>query len=192
VYEFFDAEPLDSIIRAGTALTFLQKLDIVLQVSEALQYAHAKGIVHRNVKPHNIMLLRDGKVKLVGFEMAYGPGDANRRGTGKLAGTLLFMAPETLRGQPIDRRTDIFSLGVTFYQLVEGELPFQGESTRDLLGEILDESTPRSRQAHDLRLPELQAIFDKALAKQKDARYQSCSEFSEDILRLRRRLKPEA
>jgi len=189
--EWLDGEPLDSTIRLGTPLTLLQKIDIILQVSGALQCVHDTGIVHRDLKPHNIVLLRDGRVKLVGFHLACLASQAIAE-PGKLVGTLAFMSPEALLGQPIDRRADIFSLGATFYELVDGNWPFEGAGLQDMATKILHEPPRRSKQAYELRLPELQAIFDKALAKQKDLRYQSCTEFSEDVVRLRRRLEREA
>ena len=189
--ELLDGEMLDSIIRSGRALTLLQKIDIILQISEALQYVHDKGIVHRNVKPGNVMLLRDGKIKLVDFECACRLDDAitETPESGKIVGTLAYMSPEQLGGEPSDGRTDVFCLGATFYHLLEGELPFEGANMTEWATKILRDPPPRSKRADDLRLPELQAIFDKALAKEKRVRYQSCAEFSEDLMLLRRRLE---
>jgi epoxide hydrolase 4 len=190
-YEFLEGEFLDSVIRSAAALTFSQKLDVILQVSEALQHIHAGGIVHRDIKPANIMLLRDGNVKLVGFDTAC-PAGQEFPEHGPIVGTLPFMSPEMVSGEGVDQRAEIFSLGVTFYQLVNGNLPFEGATPRETAIKILHEPPHRSNEASDLRLPDLQAIFDKVLAKQKDLRYQSCSEFREDVDRLRRRLTAEA
>lgn len=189
--ELFEGEPLDRVIRSGRPLTVLQKIDIIFQVSEALQYTHGKGIVHCNVKPGNIMLLPDGNIKLVGFETAC-PLDQAMTETGKFVGTLLYMSPEQLRGEPTDERTGIFCLGVTFYHLLEGKLPFEGATMTESATKILLEAPPPSQQANQLCLPDLQAIFDKALAKQKHLRYQSCAEFSQDLMRLRPHLKLQA
>lgn len=188
-YEYLEGEFLDSVTRTGSTLTLLQKLDIIVEVSEALQYVHTKGIIHHNVKPSNVMLLRDGKVKLVGFEAACPAGQAITGTAGGVTGTMPFTSPEILLGQGADQQADIFALGVTFFQLVEGNLPFEGANSPEIATKILHEPPSRSHQARDLHLPELQATFDKALAKQKDQRYRDCSDFREDLIRLRQRLE---
>ena len=189
--ELLEGEMLDAIIRSGRPLTVLQKVDIILQVSAALQYLHSQGIVHRNVKPSVVMLLPDGKVKLVDFECACLLDHASAE-TGKFVGTPAYMSPEQLKGEAIDGRTDVFSLGATFYHLLEDKLPFGGATLTESAMNVLRDPPPRSKRADQLRLPDLQAIFDKALAKQKRLRYRSCAKFSEDLMLLRRRLEFQA
>ena len=99
------------------------------------------------------------------------------------------MSPEVMNGEAVDGRADVFSLGCTFYELVEGRKPFEGEGSVDVLIKILRDPPSRSQKARDLDLPELPGIFDKALAKQKDSRYQSCAELSQDIERLKKRIE---
>ena len=106
-----------------------------------------------------------------------------------VVGRIAYMAPEQINGQELDRRADVFSLGCTFYELVEGRSPFEGDSSVDVVKKILREPARPSQNARELHLPELQKVFDKALAKQRDARYQSCAEFSRDQDRVRERLE---
>jgi serine/threonine protein kinase len=110
VMEYLDGEQLDCTIRRYAALTVLQKIDIIVQVSKALQYAHERGIFHRDVKPGNIMLTRDGSVKVVDFGIAH-LADHTITRTGLVLGTVSYMSPEQLNGEPVDARSDIFSLG---------------------------------------------------------------------------------
>ena len=188
VMEYLDGEPLERTIRNRTPLTVLQKIDIILQVAKALQYAHEKGVVHRDVKPGNIMLLRDGSVKVVDFGIAH-LADQTITRTGMVLGTVAYMSPEQLNGQPVDARTDIFSLGIVFYLLLAGKLPFEGGNTAETMMKILLEPPPRLAQFGDIHPPELQPVIDKALAKKKEERYQACSEISKDFSQFRRRLE---
>jgi serine/threonine protein kinase len=187
VMEYLDGEPLDCTIRANIALTVLQKIDIILQVSKALQYAHERGIVHRDVKPGNIMLMRDGNVKVVDFGIAH-LADHTITRTGLVLGTVSYMSPEQLNGEPVDARTDIFSLGIVFYLLLTGKLPFEGASTAETMMKILLEPPPRLAQFGDVNPPELQPIIDRALAKQREERYQTCAEMAEGLVRVRNRI----
>jgi serine/threonine-protein kinase len=186
--EFLDGEPLDSVIRKGTPLSLLQRIDIVSQVSDALQFVHDHDVVHLEVRPGHVILSRDGKAKLVGLDSPF--FEPMERGIADpIVGRIAYMAPEQLNGQELDRRADIFSLGLTCYELVEGRSPFEGDRSVDVLKKILGEPPRPSQKARELHLPELQRVFDKALAKQRDARYQSCAEFSRDLDRVRERLE---
>jgi serine/threonine protein kinase len=185
VMEYLDGEPLDRTIRNQAALTVLQKIDIILQVAKALQYAHERGIVHRDIKPGNIMLLRDGTVKVVDFGIAH-LADQTITRSGLVLGTVSYMSPEQLNGQPVDARTDIFSLGIVFYVLLTGKLPFEGASTAETMLKILTEPPPRLSQFGDVNPPELQPIVDRALAKKKEGRYQTCAGMAEALAKLRK------
>jgi serine/threonine protein kinase len=192
VMEFLDGEPLHRIIYEHTPISLPQKIDIILQVSKALQYAHQKGIVHRDIKPGNILVLRDGTVKVVDFGLAHLAGSNTITRTGVLVGTFSFMSPEQLNGEPVDARTDIFALGIVFYLLLTGKPPFEGISAAETINKILLEPPPRLEHFQKVNQPELQPVLDRALAKKKEARYQSCSELSEDLSRFRRKFEAEA
>ena len=116
--ELLDGEPLSSVIRAGTPFSLLHKVGIISQVCETLQYIHEQGVVHQDVKPANIILLRDGKVKLDGFMAAWSEADPVSS-QGAIIGTTNYMSPEQLNGESVDGRIDIFSLGSTMYEVIE-------------------------------------------------------------------------
>ncbi len=189
--EFVDGEPLDSVIRKGTPLSLLQRIDIIGQVSDALRFVHDHEVVHLEVRPGHVILSRDGKAKLVGLDSPFfGPMDMDVAYPMRpIVGRIAYMAPEQINCQELDRRADVFSLGCTCYELVEGRSPFEGDSTVDVVKKILREPARPSQNARALHLPELQRVFDKALAKQRDARYPSCAEFSRDLDRVRERLE---
>ncbi len=187
VMEYLDGETLELTIRNRRPLIVLQKIDIILQVAKALHYAHEKGVIHRDVKPGNIMLLLDGSIKVVDFGIAH-LADQTITRTGMVLGTVAYMSPEQLNGQAVDGRTDIFSLGIVFHLLLTGKLPFEGASTAQTIMKILLEPPPRLEQVGDIDPPELQPIMDRALAKKPQDRYQTCAEFSEHLTRSRKRI----
>ena len=190
VMEYVAGETLDRTIRTGVALTLLRKIDIMLQVAQALQYAHEKGIVYRDIKPCDIMLTQDGSVKVGDYhtDVEY-LSDQTISPTGQLVGTITYMSPEQLNGHPVDAYTNIFSWGVVLYQLLTGELPFQGADLTETVGKILREPPPRLPPTTDVNSPDLQPIIDKALAKNRGERYQTCSEIENDLSRFHRRIE---
>ena len=158
--EFVEGQTLRQRILAR-ALETIEAVIIAEQIASALTAAHAAGIVHRDVKPENIMLRSDGLVKVVDFglaklteQRAAGPDDETRQliktSDGVIMGTAAYMSPEQARGLPVDARSDIFSLGVVIYEMVSGRRPFAGETNSDLLVAILKtEPPPLSRFSSD-------------------------------------------
>jgi len=189
--EFLDGDPLDRLIREQTTLTLMEKIQIILQVAKALQYSHHKGVIHRDIKPANIVCLRDGTVKVVDFGIAH-ITDQTITGTGMVLGTLAYLAPEQLNGEGIDHRTDIFSLGVVLYQLFAGKLPFEGATTAETMMKILTEPSPALPAKGNVYPSELQPIVDKALAKKKHDRYQTCNDLIDGLTRLLKRYELES
>jgi serine/threonine protein kinase len=200
--EFIDGETLRQKIAIGP-LKVNEALHIVEQIASALAEAHAAGIIHRDIKPENIMLRRDGIVKVLDFGLAKlaepkesGPEDLTRdmvnTETGIVMGTMAYMSPEQARGLPVDARTDIWSLGVTLYEMLSNRLPFAGATNSDVLASIL-EREPKSLTSLSTGVPEpLEWIVTKALTKDRDDRYQTAREMLNDIRRLTQRLNAAA
>lgn len=203
VMEFVNGKSLSEKIAEG-GLTLGEKLDIVMQVASALSQAHEAGIVHRDIKPENILIRNDGYVKVLDFGLAklieQQPVLNNesleeptkklvRTGLGVIMGTAPYMSPEQARGVNIDTRTDIWSLGVCFYELLTGQKPFFGETHADVIAKLLSsEPKPLSSFNQDFP-PELDRIGSKALTKNVEARYQSAKEFRADLDKIRKRLE---
>jgi len=180
-------------------------LDIAVQVASALEEAHAAGIVHRDIKPDNIMVRRNGYVKVLDFGLAKltetvdrspADGEAATRvlvhtDAGVVMGTSHYMSPEQARGKPVDARSDIWSLGVVIYELIAGRTPFEGETSTDVIVAITQkEPPPLARFAPDVPA-ELDWIVMKALRKDRDERYQTIKELITDLKRLKQRLEFE-
>ena len=190
--EFLEGASLESIIRARQPLTVLQKIDIIIQVCHGLSYAHQREIVHRDIKPGNIMVLRDGSVKIVDFGIAR-IGDTGFTRTGQFMGSLNYMSLEQLNDKlQVDQRTDVYSTGVVLYQFVTGALPFEAESTGATLAKIFNEAPPPFAKYVSSVPAELEAITLKALAKDRDQRFATADEFATDLTELQDRLKQEA
>jgi serine/threonine-protein kinase len=167
-------------------------MSIVARVADALNYAHANNVVHRDIKPANIMYEPDTDVmKVTDFGIAR-ITDSSKTKTGMVLGTPSYMSPEQLAGRKIEGRSDLFSLGVTLYQLACGKLPFEGDSMAQLMFKIANEPYADILQ-YNPALPEcLLNIIDKALSKQPETRYQTGEEMAADIRQCMDSLKSGA
>jgi serine/threonine protein kinase/Flp pilus assembly protein TadD len=163
-------------------------LEIGMQASSALAAAHSAGIVHRDIKPANIMVRSDGYVKLVDFGLAKlttsTPTNADVTAVGRVMGTINYMSPEQALGQPLDHRTDIFSLGVVLYELATGHRLFQAESEAATYNRILNHAPPPMREFNAQVPEELDQVIRRALEKDRDRRYQSSVDLRTDLKRL--------
>ena len=184
VMEYLEGAPLNKLMDRGVEFTTTEKLDLIMHVCNALHYAHGRGVVHRDIKPANIMVLRDGSVKIVDFGIAL-IADHSLTRTGQVMGTIHYMSPEQIKGQTVDGRTDIFAAGVMLYKFLTGHLPFEGIDTVSTMRIILDEPPPSLRQYLQGVPEELERVLQRALAKDREARYPSAQDFAADLLRLR-------
>jgi serine/threonine protein kinase/Tol biopolymer transport system component len=202
--EFIEGETLRKLLER-TKMAVQQVLDVAMQVAGALAAAHQAGIIHRDIKPENVMLRQDGYVKVLDFGLAklmeqQVPALNTEAPTvakvdtdpGIIMGTVTYMSPEQARGEKVDARTDIWSLGVVTYEMVAGCAPFAGRSSSDVIASILQkEPAPLARYSSDVP-PELQWMVSKALRKDRDERYHSAKELLGDLKNLRQELEHQA
>src|SRR5262249_35471611 len=186
--EFLEGQDLLGRMASPEGMSLRRKLEIAIEISEALEYAHAHGVVHRDIKPANIFITSSGTVKILDFGLArLETSDLTHSNT--MMGTLNYMAPEQIRGERADHRSDIFSTGVVVYELLSGRRAFEGDAFASTLYKLREE-VPRPLQSIDPSLPiELVRIVDRALTKPRDERYQHASELVRDLLAYRQQLQ---
>jgi len=190
VMEYLSGDPLDKVIQSGRSQPLAFKLQIVEQVCYALGYAHRNDVIHRDVKPANVIVQPDGVVKLLDFGIArQEKTDGHLTRTGHVIGTIQYMAPERLKNAAFDGRSDIFSVGVMLFQLLTGQLPFTGDYS--IVPKILGEKHPPLRQFIDKYPPALDAIIDRAMAKDPDDRYSTADEMAAEVASVCQDLKKE-
>jgi serine/threonine protein kinase/tetratricopeptide (TPR) repeat protein len=183
VMEFVEGRTLKQVIEEET-LSIKKVLDIGIQICEGLAIAHEKGIVHRDIKSDNIMLTPRGQVKIMDFGLAKLKGSTKITQTGSTLGTASFMSPEQASGEDVDQRSDIFSYGVVLYEMITGQLPFKGDHEAAIIYSIVNE-TPEPLARYKTGVPgELQRIVNKALAKDKNVRYQHAGDLLVDLKSL--------
>ena len=183
VMAFYEGETLRKRIdRGGIAID--EALEIISQAAAGLAKAHGKGIVHRDIKPQNILLTRDGEVKIIDFGLAKLAGRTKLTREGSTLGTAAYMSPEQARGGDVDHRSDIFSLGTILYETLVGEPPFKGEHEAAMLYGIVHEEHKPLPDEIPAAIPGLREIVDRALAKDPADRYQQAEELRSDLLRL--------
>src|SRR5688572_5697205 len=186
--EFLEGAELKDIIASGTLLPSDQVVDIIVQVADGLWFAHQQDIVHRDVKPSNIMVMKGGIAKITDFGIARLPNSAVKTMTGLILGSPRYMSPEQVIGKAIDARSDIFSLGVVLYEALTGIAPFDGDNVNAIMYATVN-TTPPPPSAHNRAVPAmLDLIVAKAMAKLLDDRYQSVKELADDLREVRRQM----
>jgi tetratricopeptide (TPR) repeat protein/predicted Ser/Thr protein kinase len=181
---YYEGGTLRERIDSGS-LTTEEAVTAASQIASGLARAHEKGIVHRDIKPQNILLTRDGEAKIIDFGLAKLAGRTKLTRDGSTLGTAAYMSPEQARGEEVDHRSDIFSLGTILYEMLAGETPFKGEHEAAMLyGIVHEEHQPLSESGVDIPAP-LQEIVNRTLEKDPDKRYQNALEFNDDIVEFR-------
>jgi len=203
--EYIDGQSLRDVLDAGK-LEVRRALDLTAQAASALAAAHEAGIVHRDIKPENLVVNRQGQLKILDFGLAKlverqtapllasematvaetPQGSGARTGTGVILGTVAYMSPEQARGQTVDHRTDVFSLGLVLYEALTGQRPFSGKSAVETLHAIINEEPVSAAERNPRVPPEALEILGKALAKEPSERYQHAGDFALDLRRARR------
>jgi serine/threonine protein kinase/Tfp pilus assembly protein PilF len=214
VVEYIEGETLRQLLTASPSkrIALSEAVEIATQIAAALAAAHEAGIAHRDIKPENVMRRRDGLVKVLDFGLARfsasakgswkqggGEGDSTAdpflsstlTETGMVIGTPRYMSPEQARGEKVDSRTDVFSLGVILYEMIAGHAPFKGESTSEVIAAILRDEPPALGAQFAETPPEIEQIVNRALRKDRAERYQTAGAMRDDLQRLKERLLVE-
>jgi tRNA A-37 threonylcarbamoyl transferase component Bud32 len=185
--EYLEGESLEGFARKDNLMPIRQGIDVTAQVCDALAYAHNHGIVHRDIKPANIMILKNGLVKVTDFGIARATASSKTR-TGVIKGTPYYMSPEQISGMKVDGRSDIFSLGIVFYQLLTGELPFGGENLAAIMYQITTVD-PEPPTTHNPKIYKAAvAILNRALEKSLESRYQNAKQMGDHLRLLAQKL----
>jgi eukaryotic-like serine/threonine-protein kinase len=186
--EFLEGQELKDMIASGNRPSADKVVDIIAQVADGLWFAHQQDIVHRDVKPSNIMVLKGVMAKITDFGIARLPNSAVKTMTGLILGSPRYMSPEQVIGKAIDARSDIFSLGVVLYEALTGIPPFDGDNVNAIMYATVN-TTPPPPSVHNRNVPPmLDLIVAKAMAKLLEDRYQTIKEFGDDLREVRRQM----
>lgn len=188
VMEYIEGKTLKEFIAQKGPLTPEEALPIMQQLVSAISNAHDNGIIHRDIKPQNVLMDREGNVKITDFGIAMALSSTMHTKTNSVLGTVHYLSPEQARGSLITKKSDIYSLGIVFYELLTGELPFTGESAVSIVLKHLQEETPSVRDLFPSIPQSVENVILKATAKDTYARYRSADEMQEDLATV---LSPE-
>lgn len=181
IMEYVEGNSLHQMLQRGRIET-ARAVRFTRQVLEALGYAHRRGVVHRDVKPPNILVDFDDRIKLTDFGIASRSGDPKLTGAGIALGSLHYMSPEQMKAEALDARSDLYSVGVTLYEMVTGQTPVQGNSYYAILKAHLEDKPRSAAELATELAPELSRIIDKSLAKMPSARFQTAEEFQAELI----------
>jgi len=192
VMELVEGGTLEAALRVAKQLPMDRVIALALDLADALSRAHHLGIVHRDLKPGNVLLASDGSARLSDFGVAFMTGKERLSASSTLVGTLDYLSPETIRGETVDARSDIWALGVVVFELLAGSLPFTGEHAGAILHAILHASTPDLEALRPACPTELIDLVYRMLEKQRDQRIPSAREVGAELERIQRHLRPGA
>ena len=183
VMEFVEGESLGSMLKRDHRLTVEQAAKVIQQTAQGLATAHDRGVVHRDIKPGNLMISSRGAVKIADFGIALSNQDISKKltSTGEFVGTPGYLSPEVCLGKPVDQRSDIFSLGIVLFEMLAGRMPFTDESPLGLMLEVVRAEIPDVRELNNEVDEKISWILSKMIAKEPDDRYQSCHELAADL-----------
>ncbi len=189
VQEFLTGEDLDRVIKRGEPIPLQRKVEILIAIAEGLHFAHEAHVIHRDIKPANIRILENGSVKIMDFGIAKSlQSESSLTQTGITLGTSAYLAPEQIRGETLDRRTDVFAVGVLAYELLAYQKPFRGEHLSTILYRILNEAPePIATLAPDVP-PALATIVNRAIEKNIQNRYASMEAMRQDLITVYRQI----
>src|SRR5438270_481597 len=191
--EYVEGQNLKEVLQQGRPLTFEQIGDVIAQVGEGLDFAHAKGIVHRDVKPANVILLEGMRAKITDFGIAkIASGVSNLTTTGQFLGTPNYMAPEQIKGAPVDGRSDIFSLGICLYECLTRRKPFGGDSLTSISYKIVHEPFPPLQEINPQIPTGYEEVVARCLAKDPAKRYQRARDLAIALRAVTRGERPPA
>ena len=176
--EYVDGPTLDQVLSEAQPISPERMFSILGQTAVALDYAHQKGIVHRDIKPANIMIARDGTAKITDFGIAKITASDQLTMTGNIVGTPHYMSPEQVQGQPVDGRSDQFSLAVIAFEMLTGEKPYSGEHLTTVVYKIVAEEPAAPHRLNPTLGLAIESVLRKSLSKKPDLRYPTCQEFA--------------
>lgn len=197
VMEFIEGATLDTILapeapdKLPISRTVREKLDIAVQVADALDYAHRRNVIHRDIKPANIMVTTEGKAKIADFGIAKLAGTQMTH-TGLLVGTPAFMSPEQITGGQVDNRSDIFAFGIVLYWMFSGVKPFTGQAITEVVYKVIHSTPAPLTQINGDLPPELDTIVARCMSKKPEERYQSARDLMLELARLRAQMPPSS
>ena len=188
VQEYVEGETLKDLIRRESPLDPRRAISIALQILAALRIAHQQGVIHRDVKPQNILMQSDGKVKVADFGIASAGGDSEMTEAGSIVGTAQYLAPEQARGLAVGPPADLYAVGIVLYEMLSGRVPFEGDTAVSVAMRHVQEAPEPLSERNPLVPADLEAVVMRALAKDPRQRYQSADEMGIELDRVRQGL----
>jgi len=173
-------EKIATYHRSGREIPEETFISYATQMARGLSHAHGRGVIHRDLKPDNVLFNADGALKITDFGLARQSGETRLTQTGMAMGTLAYMPPEQVRGEDVDERADLFSLGVMLYELATGQLPFRGEHDGTVVYKILNENPPAPSAVRSSLSPGIEAAILRCMDKERDRRYKSAAPRTEN------------